>query len=549
MPSLTPPPSSLPLGSTVWAYLRDSGGPHQDRSIEQQRGEILEYCVKHGLQLAHNPFEDVHKSGGSTVGRAQFDEMIALSASPAFRPVGLLIWNFARFARDVTDSEFYKGLLRKRKVVIHSLTDDIPEGPFAPVIETVIHVADEHKRHEAALGAWRGLRGIVRQGAMPGTPPRGFRREPITVISEQGIAHTVHRWVPDPDTAPLVRLAFKMRAEGKSLAEINRQTRLYGSLNSYKTFWSNRLYIGVLKFGDLVIENYAPPIVDLPLWDAVQKLTAERAEKKASTRHPRREHSSYLLSGLVHCSLCGAPLAGNTRVASENNHHRSYRCTRATRRRDCAARPIPADVLERSVLETLQGYILRTDVLSAAQQVQTEELAGQESTLRERRAVLDRDLAKLQRQISNLTAAIAESGHSRSILDQLADREKARDELQRDLAALNNPQPTPAPISAEALAARTNDLVEILKNAPLEQVQLILRGFIPRIDVQKEGREISGTIYYYIPPPPFPVPPEGGDLEKYAYTPSLRGGTSYRHTFQHPIVPSGLTWQRKKRPG
>ena len=105
------PPSSIKSGSLVWAYLRDSGGDAQEQSVPQQKEEISKYCKKHGLILGH-VFADVARSGGSIVGRDSFNDMIDMAADSELRPAGLLIWNFARFARDLDDSSYYKSLLR-----------------------------------------------------------------------------------------------------------------------------------------------------------------------------------------------------------------------------------------------------------------------------------------------------------------------------------------------------------------------------------------------------------------------------------------------------
>ena len=43
------PPPSFPLGSTVIAYLRDSGGPNQEDSISQQLHIVQAYCQQHSL--------------------------------------------------------------------------------------------------------------------------------------------------------------------------------------------------------------------------------------------------------------------------------------------------------------------------------------------------------------------------------------------------------------------------------------------------------------------------------------------------------------------
>jgi DNA invertase Pin-like site-specific DNA recombinase len=81
MPDYLPPPTALKAGSTVWAYLRDSGGPSQGESIERQRDEISNYCTRHSLQLVH-VFVDEARSGGSADGRDDFSRMISLSAHP-----------------------------------------------------------------------------------------------------------------------------------------------------------------------------------------------------------------------------------------------------------------------------------------------------------------------------------------------------------------------------------------------------------------------------------------------------------------------------------
>jgi hypothetical protein len=48
----SPPPPGLPAGARVWAYLRDSGGPSQDQSVDQQEQEVIAYCKRHNLALA-----------------------------------------------------------------------------------------------------------------------------------------------------------------------------------------------------------------------------------------------------------------------------------------------------------------------------------------------------------------------------------------------------------------------------------------------------------------------------------------------------------------
>ena len=194
---------------------------------------------------------------------------------------------------------------------------------------------------------------------LPGAGEIGARRD--------GRPHIAHRWVPDPDLAPIILQAFTLRAAGASMAEVHKATALYNSLNSYTTFFSNKLYIGILVFGDQVIENYCEPIVDLDTWQTVQLRVQQHAAHRnltepGSRSHPRRQSSRYLLSGLAYCARCGSPLYGLTSTQRNREATGRYACTRAHRRRDCDLRPIPQPALEAAVLETLQSYILQPDV-------------------------------------------------------------------------------------------------------------------------------------------------------------------------------------------
>ena len=73
--------------------------------------------------------------------------------------------------------------------------------------------------------------------------------------------HIGHRWNPDPELIPLIQQAFQMRASGSSLLAIHTATHLYSSLNSYKTFFTNRIYIGILEYGDLIVETIVNPLL------------------------------------------------------------------------------------------------------------------------------------------------------------------------------------------------------------------------------------------------------------------------------------------------
>lgn len=542
-----PPPSTLPPGSIVDVYLRDSGGPRQDASTDQQLTEIQAYCKTYNLQLRHK-FVDVAKSGGSTTSRDDFNRLIDATRRPEDRPAGVLLWNYARFARDLDDAIYYKALLRNRNIIVHSITDPIPDGQYGRIIEFFIDISNEEKRRQTSTDAKRGLRDLVlKHGCVPGTPPIGFKRQPVTIGTRRdGNPHIANRWIPDPNITPRIQLAFQMRANGSSLAQIHAEIKLFGSINSYKTFFANKIFIGILEFGDLTVENYCDPIIDIDTWNAVQTLIREYAQARTKERHPKRIGSGYLLSGLAFCELCGAPLSGNTTTRTHiTGRNEAYLCSRAKRKAGCTASRIPRHALEESVINTLKEYILLPDSLAAAIEVERHSTDHHETRRTERLALLNNEKKKLATKIANITRAIADKGHSQTLLDALTELESKRATTLAEISELTKTRFEAPPSLSEAEIQTASDIIiDILQNSPTEQVRQILHAFLHKVIAKKVGGEITGSITYYLPPlsdllrPPDPPIPFDPAPMRVNLPTGLHpvGAPLYRQTYTHPIV-------------
>jgi DNA invertase Pin-like site-specific DNA recombinase len=523
-------PSPFSPGDRVCAYFRDSGGEDQDLSVDQQSSEFSAWCKASGL-VPGRVFIDRARPGSSVVGREDFLAMMRHFRSGEASEKGLVVWKYSRFSRDVDDAAFYRADLRRLGFIIHSLHDNIPEGPEGRFFEAAIDWMNQRFLEDLSTDVRRGLRSLVQSyGCVPGVPPNGFKREPVTIGTRRnGQPLIAHRWVPDPELVPLIRQAFEMRAAGSTLIQIHRATKLYGSLNSYRTFFNNRIYLGILEFGDLTIEDYCEPFVDLKTWDAVQVRIVAHAQARFGAQHPRRANSIYLLSGLVHCARCGSPMYGNT-VTRNNTYGRdeAYRCSRARRRRDCDAGRISRRHIEDAVLNTLRESILMPEHMLAMHHVA---LSAQGSGEKKRQDAIRTNVAQrreISAKIANLTKAIAESGHSAAMLDALSGLELRRTELQVEHDRLQIPIQQIPQLTDEQIEEKARRLVERLSAAPMEERRLILRGLVQRISAEREGRTIRGLITYFYPPP-FDLAPmlsmESGSM----------GAPLYRQTFSYPF--------------
>ena len=489
--------SPFPPGSLVAAYFRDSGGEDQDQSISQQENYFRTWCAEHSLAVGA-VFRDAARQGSSVAGRQAFGDMMFHFRNGAHE-VGLVIWSYSRFARDFDDAQFYRADIRRRGYLFYSLNDEIPEGPMGRLFEAIVDWKNEQFLEDLSRDVRRGLSDLVTtHGAVPGIPPRGFKRKPIEIGARRnGRPHIVHRWVADPELAPVVQQAFALRAAGVSLNEIHTITQLYNSLNSYTTFFANKLYIGILEFGELTIQNYCDPIIDADTWDAVQRRVKQHSAhhnltEPGSRSHPRRTVSRYLLSGLAYCARCGSPLYGLTAPRYDR-----YACTRAHRRRDCDLRPIPRLVLEDAVINTLREYVLQPEVQLANQQLIQDQQANKLKEIGEQKTDLVKRQSSVRRKLSNTTAAIAEAGHSPALLEALARLEAEAGELNAKISSLDRQLSFPIP---DYDLNTLDTLRRALDDPDPELLRQLLTGLVSRVIVDRDGTTVRGELIYFSPP-------------------------------------------------
>lgn len=482
MKDLIPPPTSLPPKSIVWAYLRDSGGDSQEQSVGQQRNEIVSYCARYGLVLA-KVFADEAKTGGTDKGRDFFAEMIDTTDDLKQRPAGLLIWSLSRFARNQNDSPYYRAMLRKRDIVIHSLTEILPDDPTAIVIEAVYDFTNAEKLRQTSRDVKRGLHSLARQGFAPGGfPPRGYKAEEVVIGHKRdGTPRKVSRWVIDPEVAPLVQKAFALAAAGGRTREIARATdgKLYKSSGSWSTFFSNKTYLGILKCGDEEIEGALPALVDRDTWEAVQLHRRGRAQSKV-----RKKPYRGVLSGFAVCCLCGSAM-----LHSSNQAWRFYVCGKKHREGApaCLERRVGADKVEAKVLDRVTQRIV-TPELAEVLIAQAQNTLHNSGDIEAELATLKGEIADLKRKIAHLNDQIENFGATQSTHEKLIQRENQLREKQARQSELEaQKQAGDISVEPEALALVFNTWIDRLKKVrqsnDIIAIQTQLRQFVKEVQV------------------------------------------------------------------
>lgn len=483
----------------VAAYLRDSGGDEQDLSVAQQESVVTAWCTSNHLVLA-KIYRDIASPGSSVVGRADFLRMISDLRSPGSNLQGIIIWKYSRFSRDIDDAQFYKADLRRRGLIIHSLNDQIPDGLNGRFFESALDWMNAKFLEDLSIDVKRGLHHLVKEyGCVPGTPPFGFIRQPVDLGKRRdGSPHIGHRWVPDPTLIPSIQLAYQLKAAGIPLLQILKQTGIpYSRPAQLSQMFKNKLYKGVLVFGDLEIQNYCQPVVDENTWSVCQP---RHLAGDQPGLHPRRVNSSYLLSGLIHCT-CGAPLIGETITNRRQNttfHYYACNNRRQSSGAICHARPLPKEAIEAIIINELAEYILEPTnlvaILSHDQQTESSRVAELEG---QRKALL-KQLQVTGQRLSRIADTIADAGPLPNLIEKNRSLLAHQVEIETELARLT-----------DRIASRTLPTEEILENAQVIRAALLggpddlkrntLRAMVQSITAERVGNTISGVIAFFMP--------------------------------------------------
>ncbi len=124
---------------------------------------------------------------------------------------------------------------------------------------------------------------------------------------------------------------------------------------------------------------------------------------------------------------------------------------------------------------------------------------SQESKVLERKR-LRRALGKVQRKIRNITEAIAQAGPSPSLLEELKRLEREKGEIEEKIRQLQRAETFPL-LPREKMLTMTERIRRQILKAPIDEKRLLLRNLIARVEVRREGNQVTGEILYHFPFP------------------------------------------------
>jgi DNA invertase Pin-like site-specific DNA recombinase len=216
-------------------------------------------------------------------------------------------------------------------------------------------VAEYHRRVTAERTQDAKRRAVAR--GVPPFPliPPGYRR------TDEGQIE------PDPEQAPAVTEAFRLRAGGATVMQVREHLRQHGverSFHGTQALLKSRIPLGEFRFGELVNTDSHLAIVEPAVWQAVQRMRSPRGRRATSERLLAR-------LGVLRCASCGSRMVVGT-TTQGGKVYGFYRCRPVG---DCTRRvTISADAAEqavvafvRDVLEGMRGTASIDDGIGEAE--------------------------------------------------------------------------------------------------------------------------------------------------------------------------------------
>lgn len=287
---------------TACLYVRYSSSNQTEQSIEGQTRVCQEFCKRHDIKIVEIYADRATSASKDIEKRVSFLKMIKDSEKNLFDAV--IVYKLDRFSRTRYDMANYKYRLKKNGVQLISATENISSDPEGIILESVLEGMAEFYSAELSQKINRGLReSAYKHNDIGGHPPLGYK-----IVDK--------KLVIDETTAPIVREAFKMYADGHTVADICRTFNAKGwrtsrgakfGKSSFSKMFHNERYIGVYTFHEYRAENAIPAIIDKDLWNRVQARVG--AQKPSGTYKAKR--GIYLLSGKLFCGHCGSKMNGN----------------------------------------------------------------------------------------------------------------------------------------------------------------------------------------------------------------------------------------------
>jgi len=470
---------------------------------------LKQYCEQHG----HKAAKKFREEGASATddNRPRFQEMLGYVLDRGNGVEAILVLTTSRFFRDALGARIYKRKLKKAGVRVISITQEVSEDPTGTFIEGIFELQDQY---ESDINAFHTLRGMVenaRRGYFNGSrPPFGYSA--VSIVDERGNKKT--KIAPDEGESKIVRRIFDLYINGdkgrrigiKRLTEILNQE---GNLNR-KGKWSkqtvqvclsNPLYIGEYYFNkknhrtgeikdrDEWIRIPVEPLIEREIFEEARSI---REIRQPTSKHPPSVTASRtLLTGILHCGICGARMVIET---AKSNQYRYYNCSNYIRRgrSTCKGNRIPEADLDSQILKYLSQKFFTHERIREIIVHVNRELTDRRNRNSTKLKTLHQELKGVKTRIRKHYEAIESGALDLGLVsERLKELKEWESEISRQLERYQGPKQLPPYLfkdeTLQKIQARLDDIFMSNKRGMAKEY---LKFFLDRIEVKERSINI-----------------------------------------------------------
>jgi DNA invertase Pin-like site-specific DNA recombinase len=362
-------------------YARISNDPEGDRlGVNRQIEDCRKEAESRGWPVA-DLYVDDDKSAWSGKVRPEYQRLV--TDIDARKIDAVLFWHPDRLTRIPIEMEQFTEVCRRNNVEVAWMGGELaPRDSDGLLLLRILSAVASDSSAKTSKRIKRKNEERAAQGlpTMGGTRPFGYRPDRVTV---------------DPAEAVLVREAVDRVLAGDSVRAIAGDWNSRGIKTPKAKRWTVETLRRMLYSARLSAQReHLGEIVAPGQWEAIitpEETARLRAILDERTRTRTRPVRRYLLSGLLRCALCDAPLVARPQAGGE----RRYVCAKGPGHSGCGRMAINAEPLEAFLAEAVLTQLDAPAVAAALAAAQSADAAtaAEHDALRQDREQLD-ELAK-----------------------------------------------------------------------------------------------------------------------------------------------------------
>lgn len=493
------------MGDRAALYLRSSKD-RKDVSTQDQRRELTELARARSWPVA-GEFVDVVESGKDE-DRPGFQALLRAIRDPRRGWNKLLIKDTSRLARRRALAVIFEESECRRHGV-DVVFANIPDGDqiSSMLLKSIMQAMDEWHSLTSREKGLAGMMENVRRGYRgAGIAPHGYRLKRVQLGMVREGAPVTKAVLEPTEDLPAVGKYLSLRALGIPRPQAIEQSgiRMRSPSSLISTEWNALTYAGCTTFGVfnerassgagyktgrkrqprakwLVTPDTHPAAITTEQAERILR-QLETSDHGAAVSAAKSGNSRYLLAGLLQ-TPAGQPWSGN--------EGKYYRAPIPGRR----GRYVPSGAVEEAVLGQILGS-LRSDAFAEAVAAQARASAP---ALRAPVQDLEREIARVASQIDKAQVFMLEAQEPAAWGRKIDELERRRARLLEELQGLQDEAELAegmGQVTAAAVKELLADQAERLADASTEDVKVLLRGLVDRIEL--DPVDLTCRVHYRI---------------------------------------------------